>query len=74
MPVLLDKDNVIIAGHGTTRSAVELEMADIPTVQVDRPTPVQIRTYVIAASSPRTRAGTVSCWRWNSRSCRSAST
>lgn len=56
-PVLLDKDNVIIAGHGTTLAAVELEMADIPTVQVDHLTPAQIRAYVIADNKLAENAG-----------------
>ena len=47
-PVLIDADDVIIAGHGTTQAALDLGMQDIPTVRADHLTPAQIRAYVIA--------------------------
>ncbi len=56
-PILLDKDNVIIAGHGSTLAATELGMTDIPTVQVDHLTPEQIRAYVIADNKLAENAG-----------------
>lgn len=47
-PVLIDGEDGIIAGHGSTLAAIELGMADIPTVRVDHLSPAQIRAYVIA--------------------------
>jgi DNA modification methylase len=47
-PVLLDGEDGIVAGHGSTQAAIELGMADIPTVCVDHLSPAQIRAYVIA--------------------------
>ena len=40
-PILLDSDDRIIAGHGSTLAAIELGMADIPTVRVDHLSPAQ---------------------------------
>lgn len=47
-PVLIDGEDGIIAGHGSTLAAIELGMKDVPTVRVDHLTPAQIRAYVIA--------------------------
>lgn len=47
-PVLIDKSNGIIAGHGRVAAAKLLGLQDIPTVAVDNLTPAQIRAYVIA--------------------------
>ena len=47
-PILIDKADGIIAGHGRAEAAKLLGMSDVPTVQVDHLTPAQIRAYVIA--------------------------
>ncbi|HEY1805068.1 MAG TPA: DNA methyltransferase [Terracidiphilus sp.] len=46
--VLIDGDDGIVAGHGSTLAAIALGMTDIPAVRVDHLTPAQIRAYVIA--------------------------
>jgi ParB-like chromosome segregation protein Spo0J len=56
-PVLIDGDDGIIAGHGSTLAAIELGMTDIPTVRVDHFTPAQIRAYVIADNKLAENAG-----------------
>ena len=56
-PVLLDRDDGIIAGHGSTLAAIELGMADIPTVHVDHLSQEQIRAYVIADNKLAEKAG-----------------
>jgi len=56
-PVLLDQNDGIIAGHGSTKAAVELGMNDIPTVRVDHLSPAQIRAYVIADNKLAENAG-----------------
>jgi ParB-like chromosome segregation protein Spo0J len=40
-PVLLDGDDGIVAGHGSTLAAIGLGMTDIPTVRVDHLSPEQ---------------------------------
>jgi len=40
----------MIAGHGLTVTTVELGTSDIPTVRVNKFSPAQLRTYVVAAT------------------------
>jgi ParB-like chromosome segregation protein Spo0J len=47
-PVLIDRSNRIIAGHGRVAAAKLLGMRGIPTVCVDHLTPAQIRAYLVA--------------------------
>ena len=46
-PVLIDKDNVIIAGHGRVLGAKELGKKDIPCIYADDLTEEQVREYRI---------------------------
>ena len=48
VPVLVDSDNNIIAGHGRLLAARKLGLTEIPTVRVDHLTEAQIRAYRIA--------------------------
>jgi hypothetical protein len=47
-PVLIDRDNVIIAGHGRVEVAKQLAMASIPTLCLDHLSAAEVRAYVIA--------------------------
>lgn len=57
IPVLLDANDGIIAGHGRLDAAKLLGMNDIPTVRVDHLTPAQVRAYVIADNRIAENAG-----------------
>ena len=46
-PILIDKDNVIIAGHGRVLGAKELGIKDIPCIYADDLTEEQVREYRI---------------------------
>ena len=48
VPVLIDADNSIIAGHGRLLAARKLKLPAIPTICVDHLTDAQIRAYRIA--------------------------
>lgn len=48
VPVLIDVDYSIIAGHGRLLAARKLGLSEIPTIQVDHLTDAQIRAYRIA--------------------------
>jgi len=48
VPVLIDADNSIIAGHGRLLAARKLGLIEIPTIRVDHLTEAQIRAYRIA--------------------------
>jgi hypothetical protein len=48
MPVVIDVDRTIIAGHGRVEAAKRLGMTTIPTICADHLTPAQVRAYRIA--------------------------
>src|SRR5690554_6184889 len=47
-PVIVDKDNGIVAGHGRVMAAQKLGMTDLPVVEASHLTEAQKRAYVIA--------------------------
>jgi len=47
-PVVVDQDNVVVAGHGRLEAAKRLSMEEIPTIQVGHLTPAQIKAFRIA--------------------------
>lgn len=47
-PVLIDKQEMLVAGHGRTEAAKLLGLNTIPTICLENLTPEQIRAYVIA--------------------------
>ena len=47
-PVLIDSDNVVIAGHCRLAAAVQLGIATVPTLRLDHLTPEQVRAYRLA--------------------------
>ena len=47
-PVLVDKDNSIIAGHGRLMAARKLGMNKVPVVQLEHMTEAQRKAYVLA--------------------------
>ena len=47
-PILVDQDNMIIAGHGRVMAANKLDLKEVPTIRLDYLTEAQKRAYVIA--------------------------
>lgn len=47
-PVLVDRENGIVAGHGRARAAQSLGLASVPCLRLESLTEAQIRAYVIA--------------------------
>jgi DNA modification methylase len=47
-PVLLDKNDVVIAGHGRLAAAKSLGILEVPTIRLEHLSPDQVRAYVIA--------------------------
>ena len=47
-PVLIDRTNTIIAGHGRVAAAKLLGMDQVPTIRLEKLSQEQIRAYVIA--------------------------
>lgn len=56
-PVLVDRDNKIVAGHGRVSAAEFLGMEQVPTVRLDCLTQEQIRAYVLADNRLAEKAG-----------------
>lgn len=57
VPVLVDGDNGIIAGHGRVLAAIKLGLSEIPTVDGSDLTETQKRMYVIADNKIALNAG-----------------
>jgi DNA modification methylase len=47
-PIVIDKNNVIIAGHGRYEAAKLLGLKEVPTIVVDHLTEAQVRAYRLA--------------------------
>lgn len=47
-PVLLDENDVVVAGHARKQAALELGLEEIPTIRTTHLTEEQMRAYVIA--------------------------
>lgn len=47
-PVLIDSNNMIIAGHGRVAAAKKLGLTEVPTLRIDHLTEAQKKAYIIA--------------------------
>jgi ParB-like chromosome segregation protein Spo0J len=47
-PVLIDKDNGIIAGHGRVMAARKLGLQEVPTIQLDHLSDIQRKAFILA--------------------------
>ncbi len=47
-PIIVDKDNVIIAGHTRYKAAKKLNLDTVPVIKANDLTPAQIRAYRLA--------------------------
>ena len=56
-PVLIDSENMILAGHARKDAAAFLEMKDIPCVRIETMTAEEKRAYVIADNKLALNAG-----------------
>jgi hypothetical protein len=56
-PILIDRTNTIVAGHGRFAAAKLLGMDRVPTICLETLTEIQVRAYVIADNRLAERAG-----------------
>lgn len=56
-PILIDKDGIIIAGHGRVMGARKLNMDEVPCIRLSHLTENQKRAYVIADNKLALNAG-----------------
>ena len=47
-PVLIDRDDTIIAGHGRVEAAKQLDMDQVPTIRLESLSSLQVQAYVLA--------------------------
>lgn len=57
VPVVLDKDNVIIAGHTRVKAAKMLGMESVPCVRADDLTPEQVKAFRLADNKVHEASG-----------------
>ena len=48
IPIIVDKDNVIVAGHTRKKAAVKLGLKEVPCIVADDLTPEQIKAFRVA--------------------------
>ena len=56
-PILTDKNDTIIAGHGRWAAAKKLGMKEVPTICLDHLSPDEVRAYIIADNKLAELAG-----------------
>ena len=56
-PILIDRDNMILAGHGRVEAAKLLGMSEVPCVRLENMTPAQKRAYALADNKLALNAG-----------------
>lgn len=56
-PVLVDRENTILAGHGRVAAAKLLELTEVPCVRLEHMTKTQKRAYVLADNKLALNAG-----------------
>jgi DNA modification methylase len=56
-PVLVDAENLIVAGHGRVEAAKLIGMTEVPTLRLDQLSKEQVRAYVIADNKLALNAG-----------------
>lgn len=56
-PILIDENNVIIAGHGRLEAAKQLKLDEVPCIRLSHLTEAQKKAYVIADNKLALNAG-----------------
>jgi len=56
-PILIDRDNGVISGHGRLLAAQQLKLSSVPTIELSHLTDAQKRAYVLADNKLAERAG-----------------
>jgi len=56
-PILIDKNNMVAAGHGRLLAAKKLNLEKVPVVRLSKLTETQIRAYILADNKLAENAG-----------------
>lgn len=57
VPIVIDSDGIIVAGHTRVKAARELGIADIPCIVADDLTPEQVKAFRLADNKTAEMAG-----------------
>ena len=57
VPIIVDRDNVIIAGHTRLKAAKQLGMTEVPVIVAEDLTPEQVRAFRLADNKTAELAG-----------------
>lgn len=60
-PVLIDKHNSVVAGHGRVLGAKKAGLKQVPTICLEDLTPEQIKAYRLADNKLNEAGGTTHC-------------
>jgi len=52
-PILIDKDNIVIAGNGRLQAALELELKEVPIIKIDDLNPIQLKAFAVADNATK---------------------
>ena len=61
VPVVIDVNNTIVAGHTRVKAAVKLGMGEVPCIVADDLTPAQIKAFRLADN----KVGELALWDWD---------
>ena len=61
VPVIIDKNDVIVCGHTRVKAAVKLGMGEVPCIVADDLTPAQIKAFRLADN----KVGELAMWDWD---------
>jgi ParB family chromosome partitioning protein len=56
-PILIDRNRIIVAGHGRVAAAKKLDFVEVPTIRIEGLTEEQIRAYILADNKIGLNAG-----------------
>lgn len=58
VPIIIDKDNVIVAGHTRLKAALKLGLVKVPCIKADDLTPEQLKAFRLADN----KVGELATW------------
>lgn len=61
VPIIIDKDNVIVAGHTRLKAALKIGLEKVPCIKADDLTPEQLKAFRLADN----KVGELATWDFN---------
>ena len=70
VPIIVDRNSVVVTGHTRLQAAKKLGLAEVPVLMADDLSDAQVKAFRIADNKVSSQAGTRNCWKRNSRPSR----